>query len=84
MSDRIFSCPEGIFPEVLRGGRIRCRDINGDSQWQEITNDLDVYALVQSVVDFDPAYTTMLIGAYLVIFIVGYSAGSVIRIMKKA
>jgi hypothetical protein len=84
MPDSIFSCPEGITPQILSAGRIRCRDINGDSQWQEITNDLDIYALVESVVDFDPAYTTMLIGAYLVMFIVGYSAGAVIRIMKKA
>jgi hypothetical protein len=43
-----------------------------------------VLDLLQSISSFDPAMVSLYIGMYLVTFIVGFSAASVIRMMKKA
>lgn len=99
MANRYFICPEsqnlheGHIPPWQYCG-------NGNKQgWVQPTPaelaeilELDIQVsspaviaeLLDSIAAFDTSVSAQLIGYYLAIFIVGFSVGTVIRIMKKA
>ena len=66
-------------------GVITCPDLTTvqiiDADTLSIGNLTEV---LNSINEFDPAIVASLIAAYLTFFIIGYSAGMVARIMKKA
>ena len=72
---------------VLTDSRLHCRDsIDHSSQWIELAsqpNLLNLTDILTSLSEFDLTTISMFITAYLVIFIIGYTAGNILRLMKK-
>ena len=99
MADSYLVCPDGVTFQEGHVPQWKLCTSDGNTQWLEFSQaemadylSLDIEAsspaviaeLLDSIASFDPAMVSQYIGIYLVIFIVGFSAGSVIRMMKKA
>jgi len=79
---RYFSCPDDqtITDQFINFGYLRC---GTSSQFEEVTNDFDMFSLLSSLSEFDVEQTGMFISAYLVAFITGAVAGLIVRQFKK-
>jgi hypothetical protein len=73
---------------VLTNASLRCSDsVDQSSEWVELAsqpNLLNITDLLTSLSEFDLVQISMFISSYLVFFIIGITAGSVVRLMKKA
>ena len=99
MANSYFVCPDGAIIQVGHVEQWKICTLNQESQWIEFSQaemaeflELDIELsspaiiaeVLNSIASFDPAMVSQYIGIYLVVFILGFSAGSVIRLMKKA
>ncbi|EGG93989.1 hypothetical protein IMCC1989_470 [gamma proteobacterium IMCC1989] len=99
MANSYLVCPDGVTLQEGHIPQWKLCSLDGSSQWLEFSQaemadylSLDIETsspaviaeLLDSIASFDPVMVSQYIGIYLVIFIVGFSAGSVIRLMKKA
>lgn len=99
MANSYFVCPDGARIEGGHIEQWKLCTLNQKSQWIEFSQaelaeflELDIELsspatiaeILNSIASFDAAMVSQYIGIYLVIFILGFSSGSVIRLMKKA
>lgn len=80
---RYFSCPEDqlIDDSLIDSGYLRC---GTSASFEEFTHSFDLFNLLSSLSSFDSSTVSLYVGYYLAMFVVGFSSGMVIRLMKKA
>ena len=80
--------PGNIQYTVMSNARLRCRDnVDFSSQWIELASQptlLDITEILQSLSDFDPVTIASFISGYLLFFTLGFIAGTVIKVMRRA